>query len=429
MSGLTGTSLGRYQLEERLGRGGMSEVYLAFDERTRHSVAVKVVSSSHADYIERFHREAEAISNLHHAHILPALDYGEQEPWHYLVIPYIQMGTLRDRLQQQGPLSLEDAGALLEQIASALQFAHDQGIIHRDIKPSNILLRDNHYAYLADFGLAKSLDGGDTITQTGNLMGTPEYMAPELTEGPATTSSDLYALGILIYEMVTGQVPFSAETPIAVYWKQLRDQPVPPSQVNPAIPPSIEHVILRALDKVPHRRYSSANELAQAYIEALTFPNRVEEEEEVPPVLYDTTSMDEDLATFVPPVHAPAATAHTPHAPTHAGRLVLPNNPIVAPTATPPLRRRLVRQPIRNIMRKRPVRVAPPTLPPLEPPAPSMIHHATPPQPQIHVTSRRKRVRPRPKNLVLISVWVIVGMLIVVGLVLFFTYLYVMARP
>jgi eukaryotic-like serine/threonine-protein kinase len=411
-----------------VGRGGMSEVYLAFDEHTQHSVAVKVVSSSHADYIERFHREAEAISNLHHAHILQALDYGEQEPWHYLVMPYIQMGTLRDRLLQ-GPLSLEDTGALLEQIASALQFAHDQGIIHRDIKPSNILLRDNHYAYLADFGLAKSLDGGDTITQTGNLMGTPEYMAPELTEGPATTSSDLYALGILIYEMVTGQVPFSAETPIAVYWKQLRDQPVPPSQINPAIPPSIEHVILRALDKVPHRRYSSPNELAQAYIEALTFPNRVEqEEEELPSPPYETTPMDEDLATFAPPVYAPTAAVHTPHTPTHAGRLVLPNNPMVAPTATPPLRRRLVRQPIRNIMRRRTARVAPPTLPPLEMPPPSMIRNTTPPQPQIHVVSRRKRVRPRRKNLVLISLWVIVGMFIVVGLVLFFTYLYVRAH-
>src|SRR3984893_18010757 len=275
MPELTGTRLGRYSLEERLGHGGMSDVYLGYDERMQRKVAIKVVGSIHSDYIERFHREAQAISTLEHAHILPAYDYGEQGPWHYLVMPYIDHGTLRERLLQ-GPLSLEETGVLLEQIAGALQFAHDQGIIHRDVKPSNILLRDNHYAYLADFGLAKSLEGGYTIPQTGNLMGTPEYMAPELTEGPATTSSDLYALGILIYEMVTGQVPFSAETPIAVYWKQLRDQPVPPSQINPAIPPSIEHVILRALDKVPHRRYSSPNELAQAYIEALTFPNRVE---------------------------------------------------------------------------------------------------------------------------------------------------------
>ena len=182
----------------------MSEIYLADDVRIEREVAVKIVSSRHADYIERFRREADTITTLHHPHILPALDYGEYENWHYLVMPYIARGTLREQLAH-GPLTLEDAGALLEQIASALNYAHEQGIIHRDIKPSNILMRDDHYAYLADFGLAKSLDGGSTVTQMGLLLGTPEYMAPELAKGPATTSSDLYALGILLYQMVTGQ--------------------------------------------------------------------------------------------------------------------------------------------------------------------------------------------------------------------------------
>src|SRR5206468_945123 len=131
----------------------------------QRTVAVKVVGSTHADYLERFHREADAINSLNHAHILPALDYGEQGLWHYIVMPYIEHGTLRERLLQ-GPLPLEDAGLILEQIGSALQFAHDHGIIHRDIKPSNILLRNDRYAYLADFGLAKSLEGGSTITQS-----------------------------------------------------------------------------------------------------------------------------------------------------------------------------------------------------------------------------------------------------------------------
>src|SRR5256885_8119372 len=243
MPGLAGIKIGHYRLREQLGRGGMSEIYLADDVRIEREVAVKIVSSRHADYIERFRREADTITTLHHPHILPALDYGEQEPWHYLVMPYIAHGTLRDRLAN-GPLTLEETGALLEQIAEALQFAHNQGIIHRDIKPSNILMRDDHYVYLADFGLAKTLEGGSTVTQTGNLLGTPEYMAPELADGPATTSSDLYALGILLYQMVTGQLPFSGETPIAVYWKQLRDLPIPPSKVNPAIPRAIEYVIL-----------------------------------------------------------------------------------------------------------------------------------------------------------------------------------------
>jgi len=263
MSGLEGTTLGRYHILERLGRGGMSDVYLAHDESMNRDVAIKVVGSVHSDYLERFHREAEAIGMLNHPHILPAYDYGEHGPWHYMVMPLISNGTLRDLLQD-GPLSLEQAAMLLEQIAGALQFAHDQGIVHRDIKPSNILMRDEHYAYLADFGLAKSLEEGSTITQSGNLLGTPEYMAPELADGPATTSSDLYALSVMLYQMVTGEVPFSGETPIAVYWKQLRDEPPPPSQVNPAIPPAVEYVLLRALDKDPTHRYQTADELVQA---------------------------------------------------------------------------------------------------------------------------------------------------------------------
>src|SRR5437588_8582902 len=206
-------------------------------------------------------------------------------------MPYIGHGTLRDLLIND-PLTLEETGALLEQVTEALQFAHNQGIIHRDIKPSNILMRDDHYVYLADFGLAKTLEGGSTITQTGNLLGTPEYMAPELADGPATTSSDLYALGILLYQMVTGQLPFSGETPIAVYWKQLQDLPIRPSHINPDVPPAIEQVIMKALDKKPQRRYQSAKELAEAYINALTFPNEVVKENMAPPSFYSTTSMN-----------------------------------------------------------------------------------------------------------------------------------------
>ena len=251
--------------------GETLDLEVAEDVRIEREVAVKIVSNRHADYIERFRREAEAIMTLHHAHILPALDYGEHEHWHYLVMPYIEHGTLWDRLTR-GPLTLEEAGALLEQIASALNFAHEQGILHRDIKPSNILMLDDHYAYLADFGLAKSLEGGNTITQTGHLLGTPEYMAPELAEGPATTTSDLYALGIVLYQMVTGQLPFSGETPILVYLKQLQDLPTPPSHINPAVPPAIEQVILRALDKDPRRRFQTPDELAQVYLQAIKAP-------------------------------------------------------------------------------------------------------------------------------------------------------------
>ena len=458
MSGLTGTSLGHYQLLDRLGRGGMSEVYLALDELHQRQVAIKVVASTHADYIERFRREAYAVSVLQHAHILPAYDYGEQEPWHYMVMPYIERGTLRDRLLE-GALTPEDAGAILEQIANALQFAHEQGIIHRDIKPSNILLRDEHYVYLADFGLAKSLEGGSTITQSGNLLGTPEYMAPELTEGPATTSSDLYALGILLYEMVTGQVPFSGETPIAVYWKQIRDQPLPPSQVNPTIPPAIERVILRALEKDPQYRYQTANELAQAYIEALTFPDQIVEnvgarfiESSTPasPIPEYTSSAPTHNvgAQFIAPTPAPTpAPSPVPvhnlsNLPIQEGQLVLPNNPVAAPTAIPPQHRRFVRRVSPYLRRKK--RAMPPMEPLMpvaytaqalsaspipETPAPETIvqEQVTPaPLPHTRPTRRRRtsarppRQRARRIHPVLISLVVIAILMILFGLIAIF---------
>src|SRR5581483_124624 len=331
MSGLEGTTLGRYYLIQPLGSGGMSEVYLAHDELMNRDVAIKVVTSSNTDYLERFRREAEAVGNLNHDHILPAYDFGIQEPYHYLVMPYISYTTLYDYLLD-GPLSLEEAGEMLDQITSALQFAHDNGIIHRDIKPSNILLRDDHYAYLADFGLAKAMEGGDTVTQTGILLGTPEYMAPDLAEGPATASSDIYALGVLLFEMITGAVPFSAETPMAVYWKHIRDEPPLPSQFNPAIPPEIDAIILRALAKDPKWRFQTAQDLADAYRAALAisasqgpyFPQTVAKAE-----LHITSGPIELV-----PISQPDK-KHTKVASEQPQPIILPDDPTTGPTAVP----------------------------------------------------------------------------------------------
>lgn len=312
MPGLEGTRLGRYRLQQRLGHGGMSEVYLAYDELMHRDIAIKVMSSSHADYIERFQREAEAIGNLHHNHILPAFDYGRQEPWHYLVMPYIDHESLSELLDR-GPLTLEHAGEMLSQIAGALQHAHEHGILHRDIKPSNILLRDDHYAYLADFGLAKAVDGSGSVTHTGVLMGTPEYMAPELADGLASTSSDLYALGILLYQMITGRLPFTGDTALAVYLRQMHEQPLPPSRLIPTIPQHVEQVILRALDKDPRRRFQTPNDLARAYQEALlvkaplrdSVPARtptprasvaLSDSGEMPPLYTETSAVEDELA-------------------------------------------------------------------------------------------------------------------------------------
>jgi serine/threonine protein kinase len=261
---------GRYRLQQRLHRGGMSDVYLAYDELMHRKVAIKLVSSDDADSIQRLHREVQAMSKLSHDHILPILDYGEYDSYQYLVMPYMKRGTLRERIAK-GRLAKEEAGNILTQVTSALQFAHDQGIIHRDIKPSNILIgdTDEQQVYLADFGLAKALEEGSDLTQTGYLIGTPEFMAPELADRPESVSSDIYALGVLLYQMLTGRTPFTGSTPISVYWKHLRELPAPPSHLNPAISPALEQVILCALNKDPQHRFSSAKAMAQAYETAL----------------------------------------------------------------------------------------------------------------------------------------------------------------
>jgi serine/threonine protein kinase len=319
MPGLEGTSLGRYRLKRRLGRGGMAEVYLATDERMHRDVAIKVVSSSHQEFAERFSREAEAMGNLHHDHILIAYDYGEQEPWHYLVMPYMPQGTLADLLKD-GPLSLEHAGELLQQIASGLQYAHQHGFIHRDIKPSNILLRDDHYAYLADFGLARVLEGSSDLTQTGTLLGTPEYMAPELAEGPASQSSDIYALAIVLYQMVSGRVPFRGETAISIFWKHVRDFPQPASQFNPTLTSAVDRVLLRALEKDPARRYATPLALSQAYQEAIAgleeMPSLYATDVIAQPVqnLRPVAPPPEPQRVVLPPVQTPPA-ARRPHPP------------------------------------------------------------------------------------------------------------------
>lgn len=261
---------GRYRLQRRLRRGGMSEVFLAFDEQAQQQVALKLVSNGSPDCFKRLKREVQVLRRLSHKHILPVLDYGEWERYAYLIMPYIKHGNLRDLLAK-GPLTPEEAGNILSQVADALQCAHEHGILHRDIKSSNILLDsiEDDAVYLADFGLAKSPGEGSDITQTGCLIGTPEYMAPELATTPESTSSDIYALGIMLYHMLTGQLPFSGTTPLAICWKHVQEPPPPPSSLNPTITPVMEAVILRAIDKDPARRFASAGSMAEEYKQAL----------------------------------------------------------------------------------------------------------------------------------------------------------------
>ncbi len=226
----------RYRLLERLHRSGMSEVFLAFDERMQQHVAIKLVPSGDSDCMKRLQSEVRILRKLAHQHILPLLDSGVAGFYHYLVMPYMQRGNLRERLMQ-GKMTQEEAGVILNQLAGALQYAHEQSIVHRDIKPSNVLLdnTDAGHVYLADFGLAKMLGERSDITQTGCLIGTPEYMAPELAYMSESVSSDIYALGILLYQMLTGRLPFTGTTPLAICWKHIQEQPAPPSILNPQI--------------------------------------------------------------------------------------------------------------------------------------------------------------------------------------------------
>lgn len=269
MREIENTIIAHYAIQHYLAKGGMSEIYLAHDLQTQQDVAIKMVHSSNEEYCRRFQREARAIASLQHEHILPALDYGEYGPWCYLVTPYIANGTLRDYMQRE-PFSLDEAGDYLAQIASALQHAHEHDIIHRDIKASNILMRDKNFVYLADFGLVKSLnDTAESLTESGYLIGTAEYMAPELAEEDASPASDIYSLGILLYQMLTGDVPFKGATPVGTFMKHLSERPPLPSRRNRNVPKEIEKVVLRALAKEPGLRYPSARAFAEAYQQAL----------------------------------------------------------------------------------------------------------------------------------------------------------------
>lgn len=269
MRGIEGLTLGRYKLGQRIAQGGMAEVYLGFDRRVKRQVAVKVLYGRDESFVRRFEREALAVGALSHDHILPLYDFGEQRPWYYLVMPYVEGGTLRDYLLRRKRLNLEEAASFTDQIASALQYAHDQGVMHRDVKPSNILLRPDGYAYLVDFGLAKAMMGGEALTNSGAMVGTPEYMAPEQSNGVNDYRSDIYSLGVILYQMLTGRVPFTAESPVAVSLKHIQTMPMPPREINSTIPESVETVILKALAKDPKERYQEAQALSAAYWKAL----------------------------------------------------------------------------------------------------------------------------------------------------------------
>ncbi|MEO8955362.1 MAG: protein kinase [Ktedonobacteraceae bacterium] len=296
MKGIEGLTLGRYELRHRLAQGGMAEVYLGYDRRVRRQVAIKVLYGRDEFFVRRFEREALAVGTLSHDHILPLYDFGEQRPWYYLVMPYVEGGTLREYLLKRKRLSLEEAASFLDQIASSLQYAHDHGVVHRDVKPSNILLRRDGYAYLVDFGLAKAMMGAESLTSAGAMVGTPEYMAPEQSNGQNDYRSDIYSLGVILYQMLTGRVPFMAESPVAISLKHIQTQPTAPRELNEEIPLSVEEVIMKAMAKDPNERYQEAQALSSAYWKALQNEQAqptVSETDTLPIVTHESISVNE----------------------------------------------------------------------------------------------------------------------------------------
>ena len=304
---------GQYQIRSVLGRGGMATVYLARQASMDRDVAIKIMAPELADdeqFVARFEHEAQLIARLQHPHILPVIDFGREGKHIYIVMQLVRGGSLDDRLSR-GPLPLPLAARMLGQIASALAFAHEQGIVHRDLKPNNVLLDERDNAYLTDFGIAKMLAGTTKLTATGNVLGTPAYMAPEQWRGdPVDARTDIYALGIMLYEMVLGQLPFQGDTPYTLMYKHFNDAPPPPREKNPAIDPRVEAVILRALAKDPDDRYQSAEAMADDFTNAVRSMGKA-----VPAPDMEATVLGEEAA---PPTAMPARTPPRPTPSTEA---------------------------------------------------------------------------------------------------------------
>ncbi len=260
---LVGTVMdGRYRIDAKLARGGMATVYRATDLRLDRVVALKVMHAHLAtdpDFVQRFEREARAAARLHHPHVVGVFDQGTDDGRVYLAMEYVEGRTLRDVMREYGPFTPEQALVIVDPILKALQAAHDAGFVHRDIKPENILIADDGRVKVADFGLARALASSDASATTGVIMGTVAYLAPEQVErGEADRRTDIYATGIVLYEMITNHVPHEGESPIAIAFAHVHADVPPPSQMNPSVPAGVDELVVRATRRDPNRRFSDA---------------------------------------------------------------------------------------------------------------------------------------------------------------------------
>ena len=270
---LTGRTIGKYQFQEKLGRGGMAEVYKAYQENLDRYVAIKLMHAflaNEEDFLQRFKREARAMAAMNHPNIVGVYDFDVyNESTYYLVMEYIAGGTLKQRIEElaekQEGMPLQKSIQLGYQVADALDYAHNRGMVHRDVKPANIMLGENDKALLTDFGIVKMM-GGQTMsyTVTGALIGTPSYMSPEQAMGKAGDKRvDIYALGVLLFQMITGQLPYTADTPLAVIMKHVNEPAPEPVAFNPDVPIGLQDIVLKAMEKNPDYRYQTAADMAK----------------------------------------------------------------------------------------------------------------------------------------------------------------------
>jgi serine/threonine-protein kinase len=255
----------RYELDHLIARGGMAEVYRAHDRLLDRPVALKVLFpelSVDRSFVERFRREAQAAANLSNPNIVPVFDWGEDSGTYFIVMEFIDGRPLSSILKTSGPLPTERAADIGAHVATALGYAHKHGVIHRDVKPGNVLITDDGLVKVTDFGIARAINTEESLTQTGAVMGTATYFSPEQAEGIGVDArSDIYSLGVVLFEMVTGRPPFLGDTPVAVASKHVRDMPPTPREINPSLSPTFEAIILKAMAKDPSHRYATAEDL------------------------------------------------------------------------------------------------------------------------------------------------------------------------
>ncbi|MBP7999875.1 MAG: protein kinase [Chloroflexi bacterium] len=326
MAFITGEQVGPYTIEAELGQGGMASVFKAHHSGLDRYVAIKVMHSmfkSDDSFVRRFQREARVVAKLEHPHIIPVYDYAEHRGHPYLVMRYVEGITLKERLRE-GMLSRNEMVRLVTAIADGLDYAHGQGVLHRDVKPSNIMLTKGGGIFITDFGLARILQAGESTMSQGMMMGTPQYIPPEQARGLAELDhrADLYSLGVILYEMTVGRVPFDAPTTYTIIHDQIFTPPPKPRDLNGQLSPELEAVLLQALAKEPEARFASAGEMVTAFVAALlALPGEVAQ-----------------AGTLLLPDITPVA--QTKYTPASATRLHLPITPTptpVAPTALSPL--------------------------------------------------------------------------------------------